>query len=67
MNKEIMKALGFDKEVESFEQGRCPFCDVPVNAGMFKNSVSVAEYLISGMCQKCQDETFTYKGDEESA
>lgn len=34
----------------------CPACDNPV--GEFKDDLSIREYLISGMCQACQDDVF---------
>ena len=56
MNKEIMRACGFDKEVDLVEKGKCPSCGkVP---GKFRDELSRREYGISGLCQKCQDKTF---------
>jgi len=60
MNKEIMKQAGFEKEVELVEKGYCPFCKRIVNVNGFRDSVSRKEYEISGLCQACQDETFSY-------
>ena len=34
----------------------CVFCKKP--ATEFRNEISKREYAISGICQKCQDETF---------
>jgi len=58
MNKEIMKAAGFQKEVEKVEKGLCPFCSTPVEMSEFRDELSKKEFGISGLCQKCQDETF---------
>ncbi|KKM95938.1 hypothetical protein LCGC14_1183090 [marine sediment metagenome] len=58
MNKDIMRAMGFGKDVEKVEQGICPFCDKPVNKTDFRDLLSHTEYGISGLCQKCQDNTF---------
>jgi hypothetical protein len=58
MNKEIMKKLGFTKEVELVEQGRCPFCEKQVKIEDFKDEISTREFKISGLCQTCQDEVF---------
>ena len=58
MNKEIMKAAGFSDHVESVEKGLCPFCKEHINLDDFRDALSVKEYGISGLCQKCQDETF---------
>jgi hypothetical protein len=42
--------------IESFKYGICVCCGKP--ADQFKDNLSVKEYSISGLCQKCQDETF---------
>ncbi len=34
----------------------CSFCKEPANE--FRDGLSQKEYLISGLCQKCQDEVF---------
>ena len=51
MNKDIMRACGFHKEVAAVESGLCPICAKPV--GEFR------EATISGMCQACQDTIFS--------
>ena len=58
MNKEIMKAVGFEEEVKAVEVGLCPFCKKKIVKGSFRDALSEKEYQISGLCQKCQDETF---------
>ena len=58
MNKAIMHAAGFEKEVKAVEHGRCPFCKEPVDCDSFEDELSYREYKISGLCQKCQDLTF---------
>lgn len=58
MNKNIMKQAGFAEEVKDVEQKRCPFCKEDIRPEDFRNRISKKEYLISGLCQKCQDETF---------
>lgn len=58
MNKEIMKKMGFGKEVELVENGYCPFCKKPVKMEDFRDHISRAEFKISGLCQTCQDEWF---------
>lgn len=59
---------------------RCPFCHKPhdtiLNDGnadgypagawfLFKDRLSAREYTISGLCQECQDKTFTEPEEEE--
>ena len=58
MNKEIMKAMGFGKEVEMVGKGLCPFCKKPVDVKSFRDDKSYNEYRISGICQYCMDEIF---------
>ena len=58
MNKSILKELGFEKELERVEQGRCPFCNKMVLLDEFKDDLSRKEFEISGLCQTCQDDTF---------
>ena len=58
MNKKITEARGLGGEVKKVEQGLCPTCHKLVSESDFRDVCSKREFLISGMCQKCQDETF---------
>ncbi len=58
MNKELMNNLGFNKEIKLIESKKCPFCKVDVDENSFRDKLSKKEYLISGLCQNCQDKTF---------
>ena len=58
MNKEIMKQAGFTEQVKDFENNKCPFCKESININNFNDPLSVKEYHISGLCQKCQDKVF---------
>lgn len=41
------------------EKGVCPFCGKTINPETeFRDDLSLKEYGISGLCQKCQDEVF---------
>jgi hypothetical protein len=40
MNKEILKTLGFNEEVKRIEDGKCPFCCLPVEESDFKDELS---------------------------
>lgn len=46
----------FPGTAEAIAGNKCPMCKKPIIG--FKNEVSQREYLISGMCQECQDEVF---------
>jgi len=58
MNKRILEALGFEEEVQNVELGLCPFCNQPIRVDEFKDELSIKEYKISGLCQRCQDGFF---------
>lgn len=60
---EIAKRL-FPDAQDNIESGLCPMCKRPVRE--FKDEESRKEYLISGLCQGCQDEVFgNLKKEEE--
>lgn len=40
------------------DEGLCPFCNKEVSEDEFRDELSLKEYRISGLCQKCQDEVF---------
>jgi len=62
LNSDIMKQMGFGKEIDRKSRGACPFCGEKINPNEFKDELSKREFKISGLCQKCQDKTF---GSEE--
>ena len=51
------KAFGMS-QTEAKEKKVCPFCHKPINVEDFRDELSIKEYGISGLCQKCQDDTF---------
>ena len=53
------KAFG-RSQTESKEKMICVFCGEEIKIEDFKDQLSIKEYGISGLCQKCQDETFGY-------
>lgn len=46
----------FPLVVVAIRGGKCPFCREDI--GEFKDEISKREYEISGLCQKCQDQSF---------
>jgi hypothetical protein len=56
--KDLLRQLGFEKEVSRAEFRLCPFCSMPVNDEDFRDELSRKESRISGLCQKCQDDFF---------
>jgi len=55
---EIKKLINtiFPGTQECIDQNICPICKQPITE--FRNSKSIHEYEISGMCQDCQDKEF---------
>ena len=58
MNSEVMSAAGLGDYVDKVKLGKCPFCGKDTKANDFRDVLSLREFKISGLCQKCQDETF---------
>jgi uncharacterized CHY-type Zn-finger protein len=58
MNVEIMLAAGFHKQVALVDKGLCPFCEEQIIKDNFRDELSYREYMISGLCQSCQDDFF---------
>ena len=58
MNKDILRKIGFSNEVDAVENGICPLCKKEVDVSLLRDSSSKAEYVVSGMCMKCQDKIF---------
>lgn len=57
VNLKIVKVL-CPRMGERIEQGLCPFCGKKPEMSEFRDKLSLREYGISGLCQKCQDDTF---------
>ena len=58
MNIDIMKQLGFNKEIELIKKGCCAFCTKEINNLNGYDELSIKEYKISGLCLSCQNEVF---------
>jgi len=55
--------LFFPAELEKIRSNKCPFCSCDIDITSFTDQLSLKEFHISGLCQKCQDETFKQKDD----
>ena len=55
--KSVIENL-FPGTLECIEQGKCPLCYNTINIAEFVDLISLREYEISGMCQKCQTVAF---------
>jgi len=53
----ISDTLGFDRR-GAVSSNTCATCGCDVSLDSFKDELSLKEYHISGMCQKCQDDFF---------
>ncbi len=53
--KDFIERL-FPGTQKAIDEGLCPCCHKPI--GEFRDALSRREYMISGMCQKCQDVYF---------
>jgi hypothetical protein len=56
--KDLLRKIGFDKEIERVEARLCPFCGMPINDEDFRDELSRKEARISGLCQVCLDDVF---------
>jgi len=56
--KEMLRQVGFEKEINNINLGLCPLCGKTVKEKDFKDKLSLKEFKISGMCQTCMDEIF---------
>lgn len=63
MNEQIVRKLGYDQALQRITHGRCPLCNHSI--GQFRNEQSEQEYLVSGLCQTCQDDIMGEGGDDE--
>ena len=59
MNRDIMRAAGLGKQVDRVEAGLCPICGKKIIVDESWSKIGLAELRISGMCQVCQNVTFT--------
>lgn len=44
--------------IERPQEHICPFCGREVDVDDFRDELSVKEFIISGLCQNCQDSLF---------
>jgi len=56
--KEILRKIGLEEFVDKVDQDLCPFCGEKTDVSTFRDSLSLREFTLSGLCQKCQDEIF---------
>lgn len=65
MNANIMRKMGFGRQMEMVSMGLCPRCGKPVNPASFRDAASLREFNITGWCQECQDEYYNSSDDDE--
>ena len=44
--------------LECIKQNKCPCCKADINVNELRDTLSIKEWAISGMCQACQDSIF---------
>jgi uncharacterized protein with PIN domain len=57
MDQQFMEQA-FPQEMQRRKENRCPFCNKEIQKAEFRDEASIREHAMSGLCQKCQDETF---------
>ena len=65
MNEDIMRQAGLGEMVDKVKAGKCPTCNEDIDMSTFVDKISVKEFKISGMCQKCQDSVFGGSPEDE--
>lgn len=55
--KPVVRALMPDM-ASLVDKGKCPFCEKEITEGEFRDALGKKEYMISGLCQACQDDMF---------
>ena len=60
---ELTKNMFGKSKDDCMSEKICVFCHKSITS--FKDELSLKEFGISGMCQKCQDEIFTEPSEEE--
>ena len=63
MNPQIMTASGFPNAYEEQQAGICPICKSSISLDSFKDVLSIQDYAITGLCQKCQDRIYANPED----
>jgi len=58
MSKNMLEECGILDDFDTAKKKYCPLCKNVINMHDFKDEISRREFLISGMCQKCQDDFF---------
>ena len=61
--KQVIEGL-FPGTLQAIRECKCPACRDPIVIADFVDLLSVREYEISGLCQKCQDKFFNPVGEE---
>jgi len=57
MNRKLVGAF-FKRELDRVDNQQCPICSSSTADIAFKDQKSADEFIISGMCQPCQDNIF---------
>lgn len=64
VNQLLSALMGKDRE-QTIRGGECMTCpETGITSESFRTQLSIKEYTISGMCQRCQDEVFGVAEEE---
>ena len=58
MLEEDIRMKVFPDALKNHRENKCPFCGKEIKEDEFRDTLSVKEFKISGLCQECQDEFF---------
>ncbi len=56
--KTLVRSLGFEEKWDLVDKGLCPLCGNKIGPEEFRDLESRREFIISGLCQSCQDDIF---------
>jgi len=59
------KARKFQEMIRAAAKGLCPFCRCRPKLYEFDSPVSIHEFQMSGLCQRCQDTFFEESENEK--
>ena len=62
--EDLLTILSGNPRKDVITEGRCTSCKTDsITEDSFRDALSIKEYTISGMCQKCQDDFFGVSED----
>jgi len=53
--KDMMRSLGFNGQIDAVEHQECPFCHEPARLEDCESGPAQRTFAFSGVCQECQN------------